>query len=317
MMRALTTKPKQGTASFLNFDIDLDLETLSADVAILGIPYGDPYTIDEVGNDQTKAPAAVRHASLKASKSLERWDFDFGGTLFDGKTVRAVDCGDVHADPRDLTLHSRNAEEAVRRIRAGGALPIVIGGDHGIPVPVLRAYENEGPIIVVQIDAHLDWVDHKSGVREGYSSPMRRASEMAHVTELYQIGLRNQGSATAVEVEAAMAYGANLITAEDLHDCGAQAILDRVPDGARYYITIDADGLDPSVMPAVAGPAPGGVTYLQACKLIRGLVGKGTVVGMDIVEITPSRDVNDITSITASRLMLNLIGAAARAGYFD
>lgn len=317
MSMELTRKPTQSTASFLNFECILDLETLDADIAILGIPHGDPYTMDEVGNDQARAPNAVRQASLMACKSLERWDFDLGGTLFDGKAIRAVDCGDVHGDPRDLTRHSRNAEAAVRCIRAAGALPIIIGGDHGIPVPVLRAYEGEGPVIVVQIDAHLDWVDHKSGVREGYSSPMRRASEMAHVSELYQIGLRNQGSATAVEVEAAIAYGANLITAEELHDGGAQAILDRIPDGARYYITIDADGLDPAVMPAVAGPAPGGVTYLQACKLIRGLVGKGKVVGMDIVEITPSRDVNDITSITASRLMLNLIGASVRAGYFD
>jgi len=317
MSTGLTTKPKQSGANFLNFECVLELETLEADIAILGIPHGDPYTIDEVANDQSRAPHAVRQASHTACKSLERWDFDLGGTLFDGKAIRAVDCGDVRANPRDLTLHSRNAEAAVRCIRAGGALPIIIGGDHGIPVPVLRAYEAEGPIIVVQIDAHLDWVDHKSGVKEGYSSPMRRASEMAHVTELYQIGLRNQGSATAVEVEAAIAYGSNLITAEELHDAGAQAVLDRIPDDAKYYVTIDADGLDPSVMPAVAGPAPGGVTYLQACKLIRGLVGKGEVVGMDIVEITPSRDVNDISSITASRLMLNLIGAAVRAGYFD
>jgi agmatinase len=70
-------------------------------------------------------------------------------------------------------------------------------------------------------------------------------------------------------------------------------------------------------MPAVAGPTPGGITYLQACKLIRGLVGKGRVVGMDIVEITPSSDVNNITCVTAGRLILNLIGTATRAGYFQ
>ena len=317
MSATLTGTPKQNLPSFMGFDVVLDLEGLEADIAILGIPYGDPYTIDEVSNDQSNAPTAVRQASIKASKSLERWDFDLGGTLFDGKSIIAVDCGDVLGEARDLGSHSRNAEDAVRFIRKAGALPIIIGGDHGIPVPVLRAYDGEGPLFVVQIDAHLDWVDHKKGVREGYSSPMRRASEMSHVAGMFQIGLRNQGSATSEEVEAAIAYGSNLITAEDLHDNGPRAVLDRIPDNARYYITIDADGMDPSVMPAVAGPAPGGVTYLQACKLIRGLVGKGTVVGMDIVEITPARDLNEITSITASRLMLNLMGAAVRAGYFD
>jgi agmatinase len=95
------------------------------------------------------------------------------------------------------------------------------------------------------------------------------------------------------------------------------AVLDRIPDGGQYYITIDADGLDPSVMPAVEGPAPGGLTFHQVRKLIHGLVRKGRVVGMDIVEITPSIDVNMISCITAGRLIVNLIGAAVRANYFD
>jgi agmatinase len=96
-----------------------------------------------------------------------------------------------------------------------------------------------------------------------------------------------------------------------------QSVLDRIDDGGRYYLTIDADGLDPSIAPGVAGPALGGITYVQMRQLIHGLVKKGRVVGMDIVEITPSMDVNNITSITAGRLIVNLIGAAVRADYFD
>ena len=205
----------------------------------------------------------------------------------------------------------------MRKIVASGAMPLVIGGDHAIPIPVLKALDGEGPLVLVQIDAHIDWRDDVGGVREGLSSPIRRASEMAHVTEIFQIGIRSQGSARRADVEAAKAYGANIVTAYELHDVGMDAILARIPDNARYYITIDADGLDPSIMPAVEGPAPGGVTFHQARKLIHGLVGKGRVVGMDIVEITPSRDVNRISAITAGRLFLNLIGAAVRAGYFD
>jgi agmatinase len=129
--------------------------------------------------------------------------------------------------------------------------------------------------------------------------------------------MRSAGSARPEEVEAAEAYGAHIISAWELHDIGMDAILQRIPSGKRYYITIDADGMDPSVMPAVAGPAPGGLTFHQARKLIHGLVRKGRVVGMDIVEITPRLDVNRITAITAGRLIVNLIGAAAAAGYFD
>jgi agmatinase len=205
----------------------------------------------------------------------------------------------------------------VRKILAAGALPITIGGDHGVPIPVFRAFEGRGPITLVHIDAHLDWRDEVNGVREGYSSPIRRASEMPHIGEIFQIGLRAQGSARPEEVEAARAYGAHLIPAHELHDVGMRAILERIPDGGRYYLTIDADGLDPSVMPAVMGPAPGGVTYHQMHTLIHGLVRKGRVVGMDVVEIAPSYDVNRISCITAGRLIVNLIGAAVRAGYFE
>jgi agmatinase len=140
---------------------------------------------------------------------------------------------------------------------------------------------------------------------------------MKHFDAIFQIGLRGQGSARPEEVEAARAYSAELIPAHELHEIGMRAVLDRIPDGGRYYLTVDADGLDPAVMPAVMAPAPGGVTYDQMLTLIHGLVRKGRVVGMDVVEITPSSDINRITCITAGRLIVNFIGAAARAGYFD
>ena len=317
MTEPLTVAPRQGFKSFLDVPLALDLDALDAHVAILGIPYGDPYSIDEVTNDQTNAPTAVRQASDVISTGPDQWDFDLGGTLLDGRPVKLVDCGDVPGEARALDGHYRRAEAAVRKILAAGALPITIGGDHGVPIPVLRAFEGRGPITLVHVDAHLDWRDEVNGAREGYSSPIRRASEMAHIGEIYQIGLRCQGSARAGEVDAALGYGSHLVTAFELHDIGMDAVLARIPDGGRYYLTIDADGLDPAVMPAVAAPAPGGVTYHQARKLIHGLVAKGRVVGMDIVEITPKRDLNAITSITAGRLILNLIGAAARAGYFE
>ena len=316
MTEDLTVAPRRGFKSFIDLPLALDLDRLDAQVAILGLPYGDPYSIDEVTNDQTNAPTAVRQASDRISTGLDRWDFDLGGTLFDGRDVKVVDCGDVPGDARDLDGHYRRAEAAARKIIAAGAIPVTIGGDHGVPIPVLRAYEDEGPITLVHIDAHLDWRDEVNGVREGYSSPIRRASEMPHIDGIYQIGLRSQGSARAGEVEDALAYGAEIIPAFELHDIGMDAVLERIPDGETYYLTIDADGLDPAVMPAVAAPAPGGVTYHQACKLIHGLAAKGRLAGMDIVEITPKRDLNDITAITAGRLILNLIGAAARADYF-
>jgi agmatinase len=316
MEQSLTVAPAAGHRTFLYARLAERLDDLSAHIAFLGIPYGNAYDYHAIVNDQANAPAALRRASDRLIRSIERYDFDLGGPLYDGQAIDVVDCDDVRAEPGDTTGHLKRAEDVVRRILAVGAMPIVLGGDHGIPIPVLRAFDGQGPITLVQIDQHIDWRDEVNGVREGLSSPIRRASEMPHIGEIFQIGLRATGSARTEEVEAARAYGAHLITAYELHDVGMDAVLARIPDGGRYYITLDMDGMDPSDAPAVAAPCPGGVTFVQARKLIHGLVKKGRVVGMDVVEITPSTDVNQITCITAGRLIVNLIGMAVRAGYF-
>jgi agmatinase len=312
----LTIRPRQTPGTFLHSEYVTDLKGLKADIAYLGIPYGEAYNYQDIVNDQTNGPTAMRTASSLILRGLERYDFDLGGTLYDGKPIRAVDCGDVWGDHLDLKSHVRRAEEVVRGILAAGAMPIVLGGDHAIPIPVLRAFGAHGPMTLVQIDQHIDWREEVNGVRHGLSSPIRRASEMDHVREIYQIGMRASGSARPEEVEAARAYGAHLISAYELHEVGMRAILDRIPDGGRYYLTVDMDGMDPSIAPAVNAPSPGGVTYLQARELIHGLVRKGRVVGMDVVEITPKHDVNQMTCITAGRLIANLVGRAVRAGYF-
>lgn len=317
MVSDLTAAPKREFQSFHDFPIVTDLDNMDADIAILGIPFGDPYSMGEASNDQCNAPTHIRRYCERALRGLDRYDFDIGGTLLDGRDIKVVDCGDVVGEAKDIAGNHDRSEKVVRKILASGALPIILGGDHAIPVPVLRAFEGRGPITLIQVDAHVDWRDVFHGVSDGLSSVIRRASEMEHIQDIYQIGLRSAGSGRPEEVEAALAYGSNLISDMELQEIGMKAILDRIPDGGDYYLTIDADGVDPTIMPAVAGPAPGGVNYPQMRTLIQGLVKKGNVVGMDIVEITPSRDVNGITAITAGRFICNLIGMAVRAGYFD
>jgi agmatinase len=313
----LTAAPKAGHATFLYSELATDLDRLEADVAYLGIPYGEPYSFADIANDQSTMPAAMRGASDRIIRSIERYDFDIGGPYYDGRPIRAVDCGDVPGDHLDPGAHSKKAEAAVRKILAAGALPIILGGDHAVPIPVLKAMDGEGPITLIQIDQHLDWRDEVNGVREGLSSPIRRASEMAHVGEIFQIGLRATGSARQEEYDAARAYGAHLVSAYELHDNGMEAVLARIPDGGRYYLTVDLDGMDPAIAPGVAAPCPGGVTFHQARTLIHGLVRKGHIVGMDVVEITPSTDLNQMTCITAGRLIVNMVGMVIRTGRFD
>ncbi len=93
------------------------------------------------------------------------------------------------------------------------------------------------------------------------------------------------------------------------------SVLNRIPDARSYYLTVDADGLDPAIAPGVAYPTPGGVTYYQLLNLMRGLAGKGMLRGMDFVEVVPENDVAQITSLFAARQILNFIGLAARSGH--
>jgi len=308
-----TIPPDAGKPTFMNFPLCLDLEKLDADFAILGIPYGASYADDDIPNDQAAAPAAVRRESLRLGLGLDHWDFDLDGPLFDGHEIRAVDCGDIPGNPADIKQHYQMADMVIRKILERGACPIIIGGDHGVSIPVFQALDSKDPLNIVQIDAHIDWRDEVNDVRIGYSSPMRRASEMSHVRRIIQVGMRAQGSARKQEVEDARTYGADFINAYQVHDKGIAQVLERIPKGEHCYLTIDADGLDPSVMPAVAGPAPGGLLYHHVRELIHGLSRIGKLVGMDIVEITPSSDINGITALTAGQLILNFIGTCIRA----
>jgi agmatinase len=143
---------------------------------------------------------------------------------------------------------------------------------------------------------------------------MRRASEMPWVSGMAQIGVRGIGSARQQEVDDARAYGSVLIRAEEVHEHGVAATLARIPAAARYYITFDADGLDPAIAPGVGAPGFGGLTYFEASNLLRGVARKGRVVGFDFVEVVPRADVQDLTSLLAARLTLNLMGEIVRQG---
>ncbi|MEA2596565.1 MAG: agmatinase, partial [Thermomicrobiales bacterium] len=283
-------------------------------VAVIGVPNGWPYEMSAVTSPSSTAPRAIREQSIRYGRFLTHFDWEFDGPLFAGREVRVVDCGDVTMVPGDFAGNSRRTTAVVNAILDRGAIPIVLGGDHAIPIPVFRAYEGRGEMVVVQFDAHIDWRDERNGIVEGLSSTMRRASEMPWVTGMAQIGLRGIGSARQQEVDDARAYGSVLVRAEEVHEQGVEAILRRIPSADRYYITFDADGLDPAIAPGVNDPGFGGLTYYEATNLLRGVARKGRVVGFDFVEVVPSADVQNLTSLLAARLTLNLIGALVHEG---
>lgn len=319
-MARLTAPLAVGQPAFAGVDRCADLDELDAAIAIIGVPYGYPYDMPGAMQPSGSAPQTIRAQSVRLSPRVWQghYDYDLGGEIFGGRShVRIVDCGDVAMEPGDYAGNAAATTAAIRAILDRGAVPVVLGGDHAIPIPVVRAYEQHGPLTVVQLDAHIDWREDVNGVTQGLSSTMRRMSEMPWVTGMSQIGMRGFGSARQQEHDAAVAWGSVLIRAEELHALGAAAVTDRIPAAERYYITFDADGLDPAIAPGVLNPAFGGIDYFEATNLIKGVARKGRLVGFDFVEVVPSADVQNLTSLLAARLILNAIGAMIGAGQFD
>lgn len=298
---------------FLDWPVVTDPAGWQADVAVLGIRHSEPYAHDTFPNDQSRAPDAIRAASKVFCYDPGHWDFDTGTDLTSVLPPRHIDIGNVGwSGKSDYGAYAAAITERVRHFWRQGAQLIVLGGDHGVTIPVLDALDAVGePVHILHVDAHLDWREEVGGVRRGYSSPLRWASKLTAVSGMTQIGLRGIGSARRQEVEAAQAYGSKLFSAQQIHAEGMDPVLRTIPEGKPVYVTIDADGLDPVEMPAVMAPTPGGIYYRQLAPLLRSVARRNRIVGMDIVEVAPSYDFkNGLTCVMAGRLTLNVLSAS-------
>lgn len=281
-------------------------------VVILGAPEATPYEAGKPSHSR-EAPALIRAAIARMGRWVDHYDFEIGRTTADSHDEQVVDAGDVAGSPETPAKNRAAIQAAVGQILGNGAVPIVFGGDDSVPIPVLAAYEGHGPLWVVQIDAHIDWRHERYGETMGWSSPMRRASEMEWVDGIVQIGARGIGSAFPEDVEDATAWGAKIVTAREVHRNGMEAALRHIPPGARVFISLDLDGLDPSVMPGVLARAPGGITYWQMADLLDGLAESCVIAGCAIVELAPQNDVNGVSALTAGRIACNIVDAMQRS----
>jgi agmatinase len=297
--------PFTGIATFAKVPYHADLATIDADVAIVGAPY-DLGT--QVRPGARYGPRGIRNASvIYGLRTPKYYDAEFDEIYLDG--VRIVDVGDadmIHGRP-DACL--ANIQATTEAILARGALPVTLGGDHSVPIPILRAFRDKGPVFVVQIDAHLDFVSERFGVREGHGNVMRRIAEMDHVPGIAQIGIRGPGSSDPSDFADARRMGSTIIGPREFRRIGVEAVLDRIPSAPNYYVTVDCDGFDPALMPGTGSPSPGGFSYHEVVDLLRGLAFKGNVVGFDFVEVAPIYDPTEVTAQTAARVILDFLGA--------
>ncbi|MEJ8311248.1 agmatinase [Agrobacterium larrymoorei] len=296
--------------SFLGLPTKLEHDE-PARMVIFGAAHGSAYPDQETCQYETAADH-IRAASKEDAPLIEHWDFDLNGSLFDGCAVSAIDAGNIKTVMGDNQGNRQLIKDETQTILTSGAVPILIGGDCSVTYPFVAAFEATGPVWILQIDAHIDWRHEVQGERYGYSSSMRRASEMEHVAGMVQVGLRSVGSARKADVDDALRYGSHFVTAREIHRVGVAAALRAIPDDARVVITLDCDSLDPSIMPGVAARTPGGLTYTQVIDLISGVADKAKIVGFNLVELYPPADIDGLSAITASRILVNAIGAIAR-----
>ena len=297
--------PFVGHATFGKRSPCLDWDKIEADVAILGAPY-------DFGT-QYRPGARFGPRSIREASTL----FSFGhagaydhedDAIYLPASVRMVDMGDADIVHTNTKKSHANIEFGVRKILAAKALPVVLGGDHSINIPCINAFNEEEPIHIVQIDAHLDFVDERHGVRDGHGNPMRRAAEKDYVSGLSQLGIRNVSSTAKEGYDDARKMGSDILSVRQIRKLGIDAVLERIPNAARYYVTIDIDGFDPSIAPGTGTPSHGGFLYYEVLELLQGLTKRGEVVGIDLVEVAPDYDHSGSTSFLAAQILLNFIG---------
>ena len=287
------------------------------DIAIIGAAYGTPYPTEaevayELVTGSEHAPDAIRTAACESSSNIDHYDFDLGGPLLADGGTRLVDCGDLILEPEDAVGNRSAILKATSVILERKAAPFLLGGDDSVPIPFLRAFADNGPVDILQLDAHIDWRDSIGAIRDGYSSTIRRASECGFVRSITQIGMRGVGSARNQEVSDALAWGARLITVNEARSIGTEEIIAAIPQGGNLVIQIDCDVFDTSICPAVNAPTPGGFRFEEVSNIVQKAIAARGLAGFSIVELAPKFDVNQISATVAARITCNAIGALCR-----
>ncbi|MGQ9371287.1 agmatinase [Azospirillum sp. ST 5-10] len=277
------------------------------DVALVGVPF-DGGTTNRPGTRH--GPREVRNQS----SIVRRVHHVTGVSPFD--LVRVGDCGDAPVNPLDLMESLELLSGHFAGVRRAGAVPLTVGGDHLITLPVLRGLVADGPVGLIHFDAHSDTYDSFFGNRYNHGTPFRRAIEegLLDPRRMVQIGLRGAIS-DAANFDFAKAAGIRQIFIEEFVERGPKEVMAeaRAIVGDRpTYVSFDIDVLDPCFAPGTGTPEIGGLTTREAQAMVRLLRGLN-LVGVDLVEVSPPFDPSAGTAITAATLMFELLCVLAES----
>jgi agmatinase len=302
--------PFVGIPSFLRSPIVADLERLDADVAILGAPTdeGSPFMAGS-----RFGPRAIREHSLRFVTDPPGYYDPTERQRYLQREMgekRIADVGDADILPTNPADTFVNITDATRAILDAGALPVVLGGDHAITFPVVRAFDEAGtgPLHVVHFDAHLDYLPFVHGISMSNQHAFRHIRRMASVASITQVGIRSiRGS--EVMLEDSLRDGNRVVTMEELRDVTVSGLVEALPENARVYVSIDIDALDLPLVPGCVSAEPGGLRYEELRAALFALAEHTDVIGFDLVEVNPTLDVGTgITSYLAAHTIIEFLG---------
>jgi agmatinase len=279
------------------------------DVALLGVPFD--------SGTSYRSGARLGPREIRSQSSLIR-PYSYFQRVSPFERLTIVDAGDVDAPPVGIEPAYAAIESAVQRILAAGVVPIVVGGDHSISLPVLRAIARQhGPVALVQFDAHIDTWDDYFGGKYFHGSPFRRAIEERLIApaQYVQVGIRGPMYNEEEDFGFQRTHGVTTIDIGQVKKEGVEAVMGKVRQivaGRPLYVTFDIDSVDPAFAPGTGTPEVGGLTSYEAQELVRGLAGL-PLVGCDVVEVAPQFDgPGQITALLAANLMFEFLGVLAR-----
>lgn len=290
--------PYGGIATFARAPLVEPSGDWRADVAVLGIPFDIALGFRPGARF---APRELREASLRYVPPFTDLD---GRTRMAGVTL--ADAGDVVLPSLEPELARERITQAARQIRERCRIPVFLGGDHSVSFPLLRAFADVPELHVVQLDAHLDFTDSRNDTRYSNSSPFRRAVEelpnLVHIATIGLRGLRFDPEAVA----AAHQRGHTLVPMDEV-ETNLAGVLERLPSGKNVYLSVDADALDPAVLPGTSSPEPDGFTYALAMRVIREVVRRHQLLALDLVELAPNLDPTGRSTLIGARLVMETL----------
>ena len=293
-----------GLVSFLRAPICHDLDNIDADIAIMGAPTdeGSPFM-----PGSRLGSRSIREHSLRfGNDGYFDHDSDKVFLKYELENNRIVDVGDADVMPADVEGTFKNITDLTRMVLNSGAIPVVLGGDHAITFPVVRAYNT--PLHVIHFDAHIDYSPFIHGYKYTNSHAFRHIHHMDHVKSLTQVGIRSVRNKKS-QIEDSENDGNRVIGMKEFYEMGPNGMSTLVPKEAPVYVSIDIDVLDLPLVPGCVSAEPNGMTYAELRDSLSVLAQHANIIGFDLVEVNPQLDVGTgITSYMGAHTIMEFMG---------